>query len=32
MKDFLEVFDIDLWDILESGYNPPSKIEDGITI
>ena len=32
MKDFLEATDIDLWDIIENGYNPPSAIENGITI
>ena len=32
MRDFLEAFDIDLWDIVENGNNPPSRIEDGITI
>ena len=32
MKDFLEASDIDLWDLVENGYNPPSRIENGITI
>ena len=32
MKDFLEATDIDLWDIIENGYNPPTVIEEGITI
>ena len=32
MNDFLETFDIDLWDIVENGYNPPLRIKDGITI
>ena len=32
MKDFLETFDIDLWDIVESGYNPASRTKDGIIL
>ena len=32
MKDFLEASDIDLWDIVESGYNLHSIIMDGISI
>ena len=32
MKDFLEVSNIDLWDIVESGCNPPSRIEDAIIL
>ena len=32
MKDFLEASDIDLWDIVENGYNPPSKTKNGIII
>ena len=27
IRDFLEASNIDLWDIVESGYNPPSRIK-----
>ena len=32
MKDLLEAYDINLWDIIECGYNPPSRIEDRIIL
>ena len=32
MNDFLETFDIDLWDFIKNGYNTPSSIVDSITI
>ena len=32
MKDFLKASNIDLWDIVKNGYNPFSRIEDGIII
>ena len=32
MKDFIKASNIDLWDIIESGYNPLSRIDDGIII
>ena len=32
MNDFLEAYDIELWDIVENGYNLPSRTEDGITL
>ena len=30
MKDFIEVTDIDMWDIVESGYELPKILVDGI--
>ena len=32
MRDFLKASDIDLWDIIENGYDLPSRIEDGINV
>ena len=32
MKDSLEVFDINLWNIKENRYNPQSRTEDGIIL
>ena len=30
MKDFIEAMDIDVWDIIESGYELPKILIDGI--
>ena len=32
MRDFIEASDTDMWELVENGYNPPSKIEEGISI
>ena len=32
MRDFIEASDIDMWELVENGYNPPSRIENGISI
>ena len=32
MRDFIEAFDINMWELVENGYNPPSRIENGISI
>ena len=32
MRDFVEVSNIDMWELVENGYNPPSGVENGISI
>ena len=30
MKDFIEATDIDIWDVVENGYDPPRYVLEGI--
>ena len=32
MKDFISASNVNILDIIENGYNPPSKIKNGILI
>ena len=32
MKHFIKANDVDMWEIVENGYNLPIKVENNITI